>query len=281
MGNRVNLSFGLLVILVLNSCEEADITGMFVSGESVNQRFEQSIEWNTIHPFRQIRTSTDDYTILSNGDSHVGGTRNLDSLFACALHKGAEAVVLVGDITTGHQEDFSILEQHLPSTDTLPTFLLPGNHDLYFDGWPEFFSRFGSSTYLFTIQTPDATDLYICLDTGGGTLGNRQLDWLKETLRNLRPDHRRCVIFTHNNLFRFRRTTSTNPNVEEVVKLLEIFAAYEVDMVITAHDHERYTEEFGNTRHIVMDASRDGLENAGYLRLDVASGELGYRFRSF
>jgi len=281
MGNRVNLSFGLIVILVLASCEEADITGMFVSGESVNQRFEQSIEWNTIHPFRQIRTSTDDYTILSNGDSHIGGTRNLDSLFACAWHKGAEAVVLVGDITTGHEEDFSILEQHLPSQDTLPTFLLPGNHDLYFDGWPEFFSRFGSSTYLFTIQTPVATDLYICLDTGGGTLGNRQLDWLKETLRNLRSDHRRCVIFTHNNLFRFRRTTSTNPNVEEVVVLLEIFVGYEVDIVITAHDHKRYTEEFGNTRHIVMDASKDGLDNAGYLQLNVTDGKIEYQFRNF
>ena len=33
---------------------------------------------------------------------------------------------------------------------------MAGNHDLFYDGWKEFYSRFGSSTYLFTVKTPDA-----------------------------------------------------------------------------------------------------------------------------
>ena len=100
------------------------------------------------------------------------------------LASNAVAVVMVGDLTTGHAEDYALFEQHLPNRDSLPSFLIPGNHDLYFNGWEEFYTRFGSSTYFFTIRTTTATDLFICLDSGGGTLGNLQLDWLKEMLEN-------------------------------------------------------------------------------------------------
>lgn len=239
------------------------------------------MEWNAMHPFREIIVPADDYHILSMGDSHVGGTRNLDTMLARAIASNIQAVVMVGDLTTGHAKDYAVFEQHLPNQDSLPSFLIPGNHDLYFDGWREFYSRFGSSAYFFTIGTPVATDLFICLDSGGGTLGNLQLDWLKEIMENIRPGHRRCVIFTHNNLFRFRRTTSTNPNVEELVVLLDLFSEYQVDMVVTAHDHRQYAQTFGNTWHIVMDAMKDGLSTAGYFQLQLSNGDLSYSFMNF
>ncbi|MEN8230952.1 MAG: metallophosphoesterase, partial [Bacteroidota bacterium] len=273
----MKILFMLTVALSVTTCEVADIPGMFLSDETVNQRFQQSMEWNALHPFREITVDTDHYLLLSMGDSHVGGTNNLDSLFSVAMELDAGAVVMVGDLTTGHSEDVDVLEQHLPHTDSMPLFLMVGNHDLYFDGWPEYYSRFGSSTYLFTIRTPAATDLYICLDTGGGTMGNLQLDWLRDILET-RSDYRRCVLFTHNNLFRFRRTASTNPNVEELMVLLELFSEHQVDMVVTGHDHEHFAQQFGNTTHIVMDALKDGLGNAGYFQLNVTGGEMTYRF---
>ena len=277
----MKIFFMLIAALSVTACEVVDISGMFLSDENVNQRFQQSVEWNALHPFREITVPTDDYLLLSMGDSHVGGTNNLDTLFSVAMELDAEAVVMVGDLTTGHAEDVDVLEQHLPHTDSISSFLMVGNHDLYFDGWSDYYSRFGSSTYLFTIRTPVAADLYICLDTGGGTLGNLQLDWLKDILETVRPDHRRCVVFTHNNLFRFRRTMSTNPNVEELMVLLELFSEHQVDMVVTGHDHEHFTQQFGNTTHIVMDALKDGLSNAGYFQLNIEEGQLSYRFRNF
>ena len=93
---------------------------------------------------------------------------------------------MAGDLTTGHEEDYNVFEQHLPQQDSLPAFLIAGNHDLFFNGWKEFYSRFGSSTYLFTVKTPDATDLFICLETGGGTLGDKQLEWLINILQTIR-----------------------------------------------------------------------------------------------
>jgi predicted phosphodiesterase len=253
---------------------------MFLSKESVNKRFSQSMAWNSKHPYREIVVPSDDYSILTMADSHVGGTNNLDSFLNIAQTTNASAVVMAGDLTTGNTEDYDVFEQHLPDQDSLPSFLIAGNHDLYFDGWNEFYSRFGSSTYLFTIKTPAATDLFVCLDTGGATLGDRQLEWLRNMLQTLRPDYRHCFVFSHANLFLFRHTLSTTPLIEELHVLIELFTKNQVDMVINGHDHQQYTEFFGVTRYIVMDALKDGLSNAGYFQLRVKNGNIVYKFEN-
>jgi hypothetical protein len=268
----------LSLSLVFSACEQLDFTGMFLPDKTVNERFEQSMQWNRLHPFREISVPSDDYFILVMGDSHVGGTGNLDTFITRGRILHATALVMVGDMTTGHAEDYEVFQQHLPPQDTIPTFLLVGNHELYYNGWEQFYSRFGSSTYLFTIKTPEATDLYICLDSGGGTLGSEQLDWLKGILAELRPGYRRCMVFTHNNLFRPRHTISTNPPVEELHVLIELFTIHRVDMVINGHDHKKAVQFFGNTTYIIMDALKDGLSYAGYLQLHVSNGRVDYTF---
>lgn len=280
MAYQLKITIILGLALSISGCQEADLIGMFMSDESVNQRFEHSMEWNSQHPFREIIISGDDYHILAMSDSHVGGTENLDIFLNSAKATDASAVVMVGDMTTGHAEDYAIFQQHLPNQDSLPSFQIAGNHELYFDGWTEFYSRFGSSTYLFTIETSSAKDLFICLDTGGGTLGNKQLDWLKEILQTVRPDYRHCIILTHNNLFRFRHTASTNPVIEELHVLMDMFTKHDVDFVITGHDHKQNATKFGNTTHIVLDALKDGLSNSGYFELRVNNGIPQYRFIS-
>ena len=280
MGHSVKILLALLIGLFFTTCEKADIPGMFISYKSVNQRFEQSMEWNAQHPYREIYIPSDDYFILAMGDSHVGGTNNLDLLFKIARTTNASALVMAGDLTTGHAKDYAVLSRHLPHQDSLASFLIPGNHDLYFRGWDQFYSRFGASAYIFSIQSPVAKDLYICLDTGGGTLGNKQLDWFKEILKTTRPDYRRCIVLTHNNLFRSRRTASTNPPVEELLVLMELFIKHQVDMVITGHDHRHHVQVFGNTTHIIMDVLQDGQSNAGYLKVNVKNGQVEFSFNS-
>lgn len=278
MAYQLKIFGTFLLALFIMSCEKVDLTGMFVSDEPVNHRFEQSMEWNTSHPYRNIVVSTDNYFIMTMSDSHVGGTENLDIFFERAITEDAAAIIGVGDLTTGQSKDYAVFQEHIPNSDALSSFFITGNHDLYFDGWKEFYSRFGSSTYLFTIQTPTATDLYVCLDTGGGTLGSKQVDWLKEILQTERSNYRRCVLITHNNLFRFRRTASTNPLIEELHVLMDLFTKYEVDMVITGHDHKQHAQVFGYTTHIIMDALQDIQKNAGYFQLYVKNGSLTYRF---
>jgi predicted phosphodiesterase len=270
------LSLLLAISLMLGACSKPEDIA-----ETANQRFTQSMDWNKSHPSREIVVPSDDYLILSMADSHVGGTNNLDSFFNIAKTRKASAVVMVGDLTTGSEEDYTVFDKHLPFEDSLQLFFTTGNHDLHYNGWKEFYARYGSSTYLFTVKTPNATDIYICLETGGGTLGDMQLDWLINVLQTLRSNYRHCMVFTHNNFFRTRHTDSTNPQVEELQVLLELFTKHHVDMVITGHDHKQDVVVFGITTYIVMDALKDGLSNAGYFQIRVKNGNIEYEFENF
>lgn len=273
----------LLLALALMSyaCEKADFRSVFVSYETVNQRFNQSMEWNNLHPFRTLTEPVDDYSIYVMGDSHVGTTKNLDAFLDEAMKANASAVVMVGDLTTGHAEDFNTFDSHLPHQDSIALFKMVGNHDLYFNGWKQYFSLFGSTSYIFTVTTPEAADLYICLDSGSGTLGSDQLDWLKSILEKERQNFRRCVVFTHLNLFRIRHTGSTNPLVEELYILMELCVKHQIDMIVTGHDHKKNVVCLGNTTHITMDALSDDYKDAGYLELYVVNGRIEYRFFNF
>jgi len=128
------------------------------------------------------------------------------------------------------------------------------------------------------VKTPTASDFYICLDTGSGTLGSRQLKWFKELLEKSRNNYRRCILFTHNNLYRIRHTLSTNPVNEELLVLTELFAKHKIDMVVTGHDHVKNVVKLGNTTHITMNAMLDEFPDAGYFVLKVENGKVGYEF---
>jgi len=282
MEHQLNRILALLLTLPLSisACEKLDFTGAFVSEVPVNQRFEQSDEWNVLNPYREIVVPSDDYTIFSLADCHAGGTKNLDYVLNTAKTTKASAVVMAGDLTSGYSTDYSAFQQHLPDQDSLPTFQIAGNHDLFFDGWKEFQTRFGSSTYLFTVKTPEASDLYICLDTGGGTLGNKQLEWLINILETERSDFRHCIIFTHNNFFRPRHVETTNLLVEELHVLTDLFTKHNVEMVITGHDHKQDALLFGITTYIILDPLVDGADNPGYMQIRVKNSKLEYEFMS-
>jgi predicted phosphodiesterase len=280
MGFQLNHKSLLIATMALLATACSKIEGPTSSSDPVDKRFRQSMEWNASHSFKEITVESDDYTILTMADLHVGTTTNLDRFLAIAQTIKPAAVIIDGDLTGGTKEDYTVFEDHFPMNDSLPTFYLAGNHDLWHNGWEEFYSRFGSSSYCFTVKTPAGSDLYICIDTGGGTLGTLQTEWLGEILQSMRSDYRKCIVITHINLFRPRKTESTNLVVEELSFLLDLFTRNNVDMVLTGHDHERDVEKFGTTTYIQVDALEDGLSYAGYLNMRIKNGEIRDEFKS-
>ena len=255
-----------------------DVRGMAHGYQTANERFEQSMAYNELNGYKTITVSTDTYTILAMGDSHLGGAQNLDTLIAHATKKSAAATLMAGDLTSGQVKDFQEFKRHIPAFDSVATFLVAGNHDLYFNGWEEYQRLFGTSTFYFEVITPTAKDLYFGLDNSGGTLGSQQIEWLKKVLEEKRSNYRNCVFFTHVNLFRERRTASTNPMVEELRLLNELCAQYSIDMAITGHDHEQNILQFGNTVHVTMDALQDIQKRASYFEVTVQPDTLIYEF---
>ncbi len=267
-----------LSLFVFSSCDIFEFRGFFIAYESADERFEQSMSWNEKNPYKEISVPEDDYILYVMADTHVGGTKNLELFLNEAIVSEAVAAVMAGDLTTGHAEDLELFGTFMPDENDLPVFKMVGNHDLYFDGWKTYYKLFGSSTYYFTVKTPVATDLYICLDSGSGTFGAKQIKWLEELLEDKRDNYRKCVLFTHNNLFRIRRTTSTNPNPEEIIVLMELCIKHNIDMIITGHDHRRNTVKSGNTKHVTVDALLDDYKHAGYLIMKIVKGEIDLEF---
>jgi len=263
-----------IAMLFCVSCEDVDFSGFFYNNNPVNDRVKESLEWNKVNPEKSIIIPGTDYTILVAGDSHVGGTVNLNTFLTQANTTGASGIVIAGDLTTGHKEDYDVFKQEIDAKTNLPTFFVVGNHDLFFDGWDVYFDYFGSSTYSFKVNTSEATDLFICLDTGSGTLGSKQLNWVTDLLEKERKNVRYCVVITHVNFIREHRTSSTNLLVEEVRAILDLCYRHSIDLVITGHDHNRSEQYFNRTHFLTLDALEDDFEHAGYLSLQVKESGL-------
>jgi predicted phosphodiesterase len=280
MGIIKNIKTALLLFttLLCCSCEKVDYTGFFYSTDPVNERVKQSLAWNESQPAREILVAGTAYNLLIAGDSHVGGTVNFNSYVTVANTTDVSGLVIVGDLTTGNKEDFITFKEVLDLKNSVPAFMMIGNHDLFFNGWDTFFDLFGSSTYSFSVKTDSITDLYICLDSGGGTHGWRQLEWLKELLEKERKHARYCILFTHNNFFRAHRTASTNPLVDELRIIMDLCYTNSVDMVIMGHDHRRSEEFLGKTRYVTLDALEDNFKYASYLKLHVNENGLVHTF---
>ncbi len=278
MDNKIALFLSLITIVLFTSCDhDVDFSGFIRSTDRVEKRFEQSIQWNMNHPFQTITTDIDEYSILVAADSHIGGMDNFSSLKQVYINNNFLSLVLVGDIVSGREEDYLIYQDSIAEI-TKPIFPVVGNHDLYFDGWKNFYKIMGSSTYYFIIETPIAKDIYICLDNGCGTYGESQIKWLKDLLKSSRDEYRYCTIFSHVNILRTRRTTSASPMTEEVVFLLDLFNRYKINYIINGHDHLQNEETFGDTKYIIVDAILDNYDCAGYTILNVNKSNITHEF---
>jgi len=279
MANQLKIGIFLLLLIFTGCNQQSDLSGMFYSFDRVNDRFLQSDVWNKTHSYKNLTVISENYQLLVAADNHIGGLVNLNKMIVEARKPENLAMVFVGDVVSGQKEDYDKLKNVLPDINEVPYFLIVGNHDLYFDGWKTFYEYFGSSSYYFTVQTPQNKDIFICLDSGGGTLGAKQLAWLKNLLSSELSNYRNCIIFTHVNFFRENHTRSTNILETELEVLLPLFAKYQVDMVIMGHNHSRSITDFGNTTYLTMDALKDGVSNASFVKLQVSEDKVGYTFQ--
>jgi 3',5'-cyclic AMP phosphodiesterase CpdA len=279
MGNKLKIALSLALLAGLYSCE-ADFSGLVRSTDRVEDRFLQSSDFKSDFILEDLPVIENNYRVIIASDLHVGGTVNTKRLFDYYEETDFAALILAGDLVSGRREDYEVFKELVDSVEK-PVFTMVGNHDLYFDGWKTYYEFFGTSTYYFLVTTPQATDIYICLDSGGGTLGKSQTEWLVNLLETKRDDYRYCFVISHVNMLRTRRTTSANPMIEEVAFLLDLYAKHDVTMVINGHDHLQDAVEFGNTTYLITDALTDTYEDAGYLILEVGETDTDYEFVRF
>ena len=287
MLNKCFKYYIFILMLVLTSCgKNIDYKGLFFTfNESPDERFAQSMEYNEKNGYDVVSGVLDEYKVYAMSDAHVDfSTNNLDRYVSDYLADSVAAPfsLCLGDVinATGH---FDYFEEHVKPVAEAgrKIYYCAGNHDLYFDQWKEFYSRFGSSTYWFEVHTVGGfKDLYIALESGSGTLGVDQRDWLENVLKSKQNQgFRHVVVFTHTHFF--KKDTSqghtSNFNLEETYDLADLFDRYDVAMVLQGHSHSRDLTVFKDVVYLRVDALEDHYPDAYYTILTI--GEyINYEF---
>jgi predicted phosphodiesterase len=271
----------IALILAFYACSDdsrLDIKGLVSpNGEVVNTRFEQSVAYNDSVGEIHLDMHSDEYVVYVCTDSHITRKthRNLDYFMAqYSAAATPKVAVHLGDIIDA-QKNFpcadSIIHTGRTKLDTM--FVTPGNHDIYFKQWQIFRSFFKTGTYWFdTNNGSKKLDLFVCLDSAEGTVGTKQLKWLRDLLANKSKEgYRRIVVYTHTNFWKVEGSLGTTPGfpIEETYELAALFAQYGVDFVWSGHYHARQSAIYKGVNYLVLDATKDQEKNQAYMTVNM------------
>ena len=289
---QIHIGYWLLVIgIVCVSCgpdTRLDMVGMFVgSSPTIDKRFEQSMEYNKQAGYATIQATADDYRVYVCTDTHIHNTRTRWEYFIDAYRADLKCPVAIhlGDVIDA-TTDFDYVEEALApqatqanKVDTLMAAC--GNHDIYFKQWKNFIKTFKTSNYYFVVNTPSGKqDLFIVYDSADGTVGSKQLQWLRETLEWAdKQDFRHIVACTHTHFFKRDGSQGHTSNLtqEETYALLNLMTQHGVEMQWSGHDHCREITQVKGMTCIVVDSMKDEDKEPYYMRVTMGE-KIDYEF---
>lgn len=275
-----------LIALALTACGTTDLSGFFVSpSDGVDERFAQSMDHVGDRPLSSVDLA-DEYTFYVCTDVHTDGTTvNMDRFVSDLRNDPVSGFgVVLGDVIDrrGMMDTFASALTFDASSHAYdrPVFVIPGNHDMFFSQWDDFKAHFGASVYFFEAVCGNRKDIFIALDSASGTLGSRQMVWLRTLLKEKRGNYRHCFVLTHTNIFKTdnSQTPSGNMPVEETLALTELFDRYDVTAVFQGHDHFREDVWYRGVRYTLVGALEDAAEHPEYLKVTASDNGLGYEW---
>lgn len=268
----------IALAVMLTACSDdmtLDLLGMFSpNGEVVNERYEQSMAYNATKGEIHLNMGSDDYMVYVCTDSHITrkSHKNLDYFIDTYNAETAPKIAVhLGDLIDA-QKNFPCADSVLSlANDYL--FITPGNHDIYFKQWPIYRSYFHSSIYWFdTNNGSKKLDLFICLDTADGTLGTKQMKWLRELLeKKSKEGYRRIIVYTHTHFWKLDDSQghTSNFSLEETYELAALLAQYNVAYVWSGHQHARQSVVFRGVNYLVLDATKDSEKGQSYMTVQM------------
>lgn len=237
------------------------------------------------HPASKfLNPGANDVTVLLASDS--GSYNNiLEGVIVNArkLHPEYDFMMYLGDMaTTGSITGYYwMLEEILPKLTGLPMYAIPGNHDVtrrvglskqIVVNKAFYTTVMGAAYYWFGY----GNTLFIALDTSTPDIDDEQLQWLVDTLKNIRPMFRNCVIFNHmppiNTRPDFFKDHTMSP--ESADKLASVLRGHKIDAMFFGHVHYFSTGKFAGIPIYTIPSSgqsvRDKTEPRwGYVTLKI------------
>lgn len=265
-------------MILTASCNRLDVPGMVINRSDTEERVAEWLDYNNQNGMPVIENVPDEYCIYSTSDSHCSDRDSIelqgpkDRLYKYVTMErndpSAVFSLLVGDLANESGEagyrraEASMRFNAKTQAKNDPCFPVIGNHDVYYDCAEYYKQYFHTSTYTVTVKTVGGyQDLYILLDSGNGTHGQRQLEWLEEQLEH-RTDYRHCFVISHNWLFRtsynYTTTPAANLPLDEQYAFMDLMSRSNVELVLMGHFHMREQRQFGGVQYVMTDNLNDG-----------------------
>jgi Icc protein len=197
---------------------------------------------------------TPDLTFVQISDSHIGfqGMPNADVTATLqrainqidALPNRPAFVIHTGDIThLATADQFDTVYQIVKSSKTSQAFYVPGEHDTFTDNGQAYLDRFGKGATGNGWQSFDFGGAHFVglinvwnLKAGGfGTLGQEQLDWLKQDLQS-RTSSTPIVVYAHVPLWSVYPTWGWG--TDDAGQALTLLRRFDSVTVLNGHIHQ-------------------------------------------
>ena len=262
----------LLAAFCLTACNVDWLGFVYTRSDDADARFARSMEYNAKAGYASLTVPDDNYRVYIATDAHVTAkeSRNLDRFVNDLLadETAAPFWINLGDIVNDKGQ-MDVFESHIAPLGAagLKHFPTAGNHDIYFGEWEDWVSRFHTATYWFEVITPGrGKDLFLCLDSAGGTLGHDQHAWAEEILTGSKGKYDHITVFTHTHFWKRDNSQSTTGNfsLEETYDLADLFARTGVEIVLTGHDHGAETTVFKGVRYESLESLMQDDISPGY-----------------
>lgn len=285
-------------LLMTTACNHLDIPGMIVNRSDTEERVNDWLDYNQLNGEPVIENAPDTYLVYSSSDPHYCASDSIipqgenDRLyhFITAERNDPQAVfsMLIGDLANEKGESsYNMIDaamQYNAETQEKndPCFPAMGNHDTYFDCAKWYKEHYHTSTYTVTVKTVGGfKDLFIFLDSGNGTHGKRQMNWLEEKLSH-RDEYRNCVVISHCWLFRtsynYTTTPCANLPLDEQYAFMDLMSKNNVSLVVMGHFHLLEQRQFNGITYVMTDNLNEGELPPSYMILTCGE-KVSYEYR--
>ena len=277
----------LLTILILSSCNlGVDFGGFFSSYSDPDSRFDEKDELSMHSDPQTLQTiplinGKLSYSFSIISDIHVKDNKavHLEQFVQDLLIPEDRFILDCGDSSQSGTADQLETYKTILNISGLPWFAAIGNHDLYFEGWKNYREIIGRSIYSFQVGSPGypGSLFAIVLDSANGTLGGKQLNWLKETLEMQKGLWDHLIVMTHSQFF----STGLNSVVQftdtdEIYALMYLFRTYGVDYVFMGHNHKWDKRTINGVNYISLDPLIKGNSEDSYIRVSVEGSDISF-----
>jgi len=245
-----------LILLRYGRTQESTVEERFGLSSSIKSPYKDAIKGSYIFSF----AFAGDPHMYAKGD---GCFADLDRVIK---QKKIGFVVFGGDLTyLGEEAEYSNFMDHTDAL-TVPSYPALGNHDIYNGGWLYYWRYLGPSAYSFD----GGNAKFVIIDSAGGEIGDAQMAWIQEALRNNKQPL--LFVVSHMPIYGNAYGTYEFPETEEKQQLITLFEKYEVDIVLQGHFHGFADITRNGVRYLTSGSFSDGLLDSGirhFLLLNV------------